>query len=856
MTVKATAQITLSSVIDVKATYRYYLLQSSTLTKPAKPSTFPPASTWGDVEPSYVDGSTNSLYFVDCTVFCDDTFNYSEVSLSSAYEAAKAAYNKAVNAQNGVNNLTTRVTNAELEIDKQAGEISLRVTRNEVVLSPKITGNQTQLVQISNALANSIENIKIYGKTTQDGTPTPDTPIDLVSVDTSKNLFGGEILADKLVSEASATKDAEVGTVTYSARLVNDKIIFEVPDQSKRYTFIAYGMNIDNKTVVNLKWSYADGSAEAMKFNTTGALSYLVSTSSADKQVIGIKGSYNDGTVTLYYDQCGVFEGVLTEAYFEPYTGSSVSVTVTGKNLFDDIGWFVNNDFTKQSDGSWLGKPVNKICWTNIEKTEGAVYMTVVSHAEKSTNSPTYMYAKYTDGTNSGILDIAKTNSFVPLTVSTDPNKTVDYIQWTYGGAGVYYIKGFMISFVDGEYTPYPYTVPQTIAASTPNGLAGVPKPREVGDGFFYTPDYVDAEGNAWISDYVDVAKGVRVQRFKTFTVTQATDIRDVINGFGQFYINLPADRKLGSYCLCSHYNIPIDYDSTLYTNPTYTGVLYKRISNNPGLLFVSHEGITTLDEYNAWLAENQPVFLYELATPIETPLSAKERAAFANISNDPGTVVISSEAALEVEVSGMASTSSVSTAQETANRAQDSANDAIDSIARAESTIKQLADSIKQLVRNGADDKGSMVFHEEDGLWYFDISGLQSTVSNTANDVTGLQESAGKTNAALEILNKTAEDLASQVEYIRSYTDENDQPCLELGEGDSVFKVRITNTDIQFAEGTDVPARLNRKMLVIEKAMVKQELQFGDDELVDGVWIWQCRSNGNLGLSWKEVVR
>jgi hypothetical protein len=97
MAIKAAGQITLSSVVDVAATYRYYLLQSSTAATPPKPTAFPPA-VWDDVEPGYTDGSTNSLYTVDCTVFSDDTYVYSPVSLSSSYEAAKAAYNKATNA--------------------------------------------------------------------------------------------------------------------------------------------------------------------------------------------------------------------------------------------------------------------------------------------------------------------------------------------------------------------------------------------------------------------------------------------------------------------------------------------------------------------------------------------------------------------------------------------------------------------------------------------------------------------------------------------------------------------------------------------------------------------------------------
>ena len=120
--VKTSAQITLYHVIDVKASYRYYLLQSLTLAKPSKPSTYPLSSTWGSIEPSYTGGSTNSLYFVDCTVFCDDSFKYSDVSLSSSYEAAKEAYSKAV----AVNN---RVPSAETLIEQNKTAISLRATK-------------------------------------------------------------------------------------------------------------------------------------------------------------------------------------------------------------------------------------------------------------------------------------------------------------------------------------------------------------------------------------------------------------------------------------------------------------------------------------------------------------------------------------------------------------------------------------------------------------------------------------------------------------------------------------------------------------------------------------------------------
>jgi len=125
MAVKAKASITISHLIDISSVTRYYLLQSSTATVPAKPTTNPPSSGWTKTEPSYTSGSTNTLYFVDCTEFTNGSFKYSEVSKSSSYEAAKEAYNKAASVE-------TRVTNAETAIGQNKEAIALRATKTEV----------------------------------------------------------------------------------------------------------------------------------------------------------------------------------------------------------------------------------------------------------------------------------------------------------------------------------------------------------------------------------------------------------------------------------------------------------------------------------------------------------------------------------------------------------------------------------------------------------------------------------------------------------------------------------------------------------------------------------------------------
>jgi len=138
MAVKASSSITLSSVVDVKATYRYYLLQSSTLAKPSKPTTYPPPSSWDDVEPTYTEGSTNSLYFVDLTLFSDDTWLYSEVSLSSSYEAAKIAYNKALSTEESLEDTSEEIL---ATIEEQTS--SIRSEYNTEITTIKTTYIQT-----------------------------------------------------------------------------------------------------------------------------------------------------------------------------------------------------------------------------------------------------------------------------------------------------------------------------------------------------------------------------------------------------------------------------------------------------------------------------------------------------------------------------------------------------------------------------------------------------------------------------------------------------------------------------------------------------------------------------------------
>jgi arsenate reductase-like glutaredoxin family protein len=134
MAVKASAIITLSHLVDIVSTTRYYKLQSSTAAAPSKPTANPPSG-WSKTEPTYTAGSTNTLYFVDCTVFSNATFAYSDVSKSSSYEAAKEAYNKAQAAEKATETVKQELTDYKVDARKDMDSITASVTETRTELT-------------------------------------------------------------------------------------------------------------------------------------------------------------------------------------------------------------------------------------------------------------------------------------------------------------------------------------------------------------------------------------------------------------------------------------------------------------------------------------------------------------------------------------------------------------------------------------------------------------------------------------------------------------------------------------------------------------------------------------------------
>ena len=142
--------------------------------------------------------------------------------------------------------------------------------------------------------------------------------------------------------------------------------------------------------------------------------------------------------------------------------------------------------------------------------------------------------------------------------------------------------------------------------------------------------------------------------------------------------------------------------------------------------------------------------------------------------------------------------------------------------IAKANSLIEQLADSIKSLV---VGKNGESLMTQTDTGWIFDFATILEEIQNNTDRVAQYDDRI----------------------KLDTYVNENGEtePCIEFSESSTDFKVIITNKRILFQEGGQTPTYIYNNTLVTENIEVKQELR-------QGGWVWEKRSNGNLGLSWK----
>lgn len=136
----------------VTETKRYYLLAEISEAMPTIPDTYPPSDLWQETEPSYTEESTQSLYYVDCDVYCDGSFVYSKVSLSNGYDAQR-------NVEGATASLSVSIDEINSTVDGLDDSIS-NVSQTVEHITQEIrdaTGSESTLSQTLNSLESRIQ---------------------------------------------------------------------------------------------------------------------------------------------------------------------------------------------------------------------------------------------------------------------------------------------------------------------------------------------------------------------------------------------------------------------------------------------------------------------------------------------------------------------------------------------------------------------------------------------------------------------------------------------------------------------------------------------------------------------------
>ena len=331
--------------------------------------------------------------------------------------------------------------------------------------------------------------------------------------------------------------------------------------------------------------------------------------------------------------------------------GGSVAVKVTGKNLLD----FLHAEITQTG---WRGNFTRDEEILTVSAVNGWNAYWFVSPVRGKQISVSFTYRQIDDKTGDTSQALALGTSAAPSYMKTDvynvdsPKKRWTKIACTmiseaYVGMMLRVknesvneertieIKDFQLELgtTATAYSPYRE---QLLTLPTPNGLPGIP----VTSGGNYT----DQSGQQWVCDEVDLERGVKVQRVGRAFIEDCIISRDP---------NWWDASKSYSYQILA-------WQET-FNNTTESGgpcnrfIAYKFIDFyskgiENGFLISAGESVfniskslgicTTPNEFKLWFNEN--VVLYKpLATPIETPLTPDEIAAYkALTAYGPDTVV------------------------------------------------------------------------------------------------------------------------------------------------------------------------------------------------------------------------
>ena len=179
---------------------------------------------------------------------------------------------------------------------------------------------------------------------------------------TGKNLFGGKAFADAIKSADKSNTvviNESGGTVVFRSEKTGNVPFYKKLKPNTQYTIILNGKNSNGLTGSNICVYYNDGIQPTyahVSFSDASTASYGRFVTPEGRSVGSVGVIIYGGVSTLYYDKCGIFEGVVALEDFEAYQGDTYTA-YPGQTVYcGSMDWTTGKMLSKGEliDGSLL----------------------------------------------------------------------------------------------------------------------------------------------------------------------------------------------------------------------------------------------------------------------------------------------------------------------------------------------------------------------------------------------------------------------------------------------------------------------------------------------------------------------
>lgn len=328
---------------------------------------------------------------------------------------------------------------------------------------------------------------------------------------------------------------------------------------------------------------------------------------------------------------------------YEPYTGGkpspspeypqeivsvggngSIGVEITGKNLFD-----LSKEYTSTS-------VVNTFTFTLKPSTK----YTLSTDFPATVNVASIYFGGPSSNTNGVWKDRPKT-----FATDSSGNITVHIRTLEQDNApaifndvlnGVYHIQ-----LEEGNTaTSYePYHEPQSFSINTPTGLPAIPVPSDT-SGITYT----DTDGQAWIADEIDFARGKYVQRVWKGVFDGSEDEEWEKGGINYIHIKCLPVAMRDREGFCSQYIVGNNIRGIRIGNDNVSLIIFDDFSDE-----------NALSNFKANLSANPLKVMTYLDTPIETDITQEEIKDYQSLVTYDGTTIVENDAECYTKITYMA---------------------------------------------------------------------------------------------------------------------------------------------------------------------------------------------------------